>query len=168
LPSKLSDCDLSGIADYVGKAVLALGLDQSLFHAELRMQDGDPVLMEIGARVGFARTLEHGLGLDVGAAGVDLCLGREVAATPTRSVFAGTFVITPKKRGTYHGVANLAEVRRDHRIVDVRIVAKVGEVVVPPPEGNSYVGFIMAAADTYDRVLEALECAADLLQPEIK
>ena len=49
-------------------------------------------------------------------------------------------------------------------VADVVISARVGETVVPLPEGNSYLGFIFAAADTPADVERALRDASAQLR----
>jgi hypothetical protein len=60
------------------------------------------------------------------------------------------------RRGVYRGVTGVDRARDVPCVEDVRITAKPDALLVPLPEGRSYLGFIFASADTPARVEEAL------------
>ena len=62
------------------------------------------------------------------------------------------------RRGVFRGVEGLDDARRVDGIEDIRITAKEDQLLVPLPEGASYLGFIFGrAADAHavDRALRA-------------
>ena len=52
-------------------------------------------------------------------------------------------------------------------ITDLQITIPIGGVVIPLPEGDKYLGFIFAKADTPDRVEGVLRKAHDHLSFDI-
>jgi hypothetical protein len=60
------------------------------------------------------------------------------------------------KRGVYRRVAGLDEARSVPGVEDVRVTAKEDQVLVPLPEGSSYLGFIFARRPTTRAVEDAL------------
>jgi hypothetical protein len=75
-------------------------------------------------------------------------------------------------RGVYRGVDGVADARRLPGIDAVAITAKTDQVLVPLPEGASYLGFIFARGDTATVVERALRDAHARLQftiePELR
>ena len=74
------------IKDAAVKGVKALQLDNCAVHAEVKVQDGVPYLMEIGARLGgdfISTELTHlSTGIDMVAAAIDVALGNEPNLQP--------------------------------------------------------------------------------------
>jgi hypothetical protein len=63
------------------------------------------------------------------------------------------------RRGVYRGVHGLEEARAVEGIDDVRITAKPDAVLVPLPEGRSYLGFLFAHGRTAGAAEQALRTA---------
>ena len=81
IQQKLKDGAVAGIK--------ALGLNNCAAHCELKVQDGEPYLMEIGARLGgdfISTELTHlSTGVDMVAAAINVALGIEPLLQPTES-----------------------------------------------------------------------------------
>ena len=69
--------------------------------------------------------------------------------------------------GLYEGIEGVSEAEKVSGIDRVEITAKVGQKLVPLPEGASYLGFIFARADTPDAVEKALRSAHSKLRFQI-
>jgi hypothetical protein len=61
------------------------------------------------------------------------------------------------RAGVYHGVDGLEDARKVPGIDDVVITAKSGQVLVPLPEGSSYLGFIFARGASSGTVSSTLQ-----------
>jgi hypothetical protein len=76
------------------------------------------------------------------------------------------------KRGVFRGVSGLEEARAVPGIDDIRITAKVDQVLVPLPEGASYLGFIFSrasrAADVDRALREAHARLTFTIAPEVR
>ena len=75
------------------------------------------------------------------------------------------------RRGVFRRVAGLDEARRVAGVDDVRITAKEDQLLLPLPEGASYLGFIFAHAADSGAVAGALREAharlAFTIDPEV-
>ena len=60
------------------------------------------------------------------------------------------------RRGVLRGASGIDEARGVSGVEDIRITAKPDQVLVPLPEGASYLGFIFARGDTAAAVEHAL------------
>src|SRR4029450_9700154 len=84
---------------------------------------------------------------------------------------SGVMMIPIPRRGVFRRVAGTEEARCVPLIEDVRITAKADQVLVPLPEGASYLGFIFARGDSPSMVIGALREAharlAFVIDPEV-
>jgi hypothetical protein len=69
---------------------------------------------------------------------------------------SGVMMIPIPRRGTLRGVEGADEARAVRHVEDVRITAKPDQLLVPLPEGASYLGFIFARAARPSDVERAL------------
>ena len=72
---------------------------------------------------------------------------------------SGVMMIPIPRRGVLRGVEGLDEARPIVDIDDLRITAKADQLLVPLPEGASYLGFIFARASSVAAVEHALRAA---------
>jgi hypothetical protein len=63
------------------------------------------------------------------------------------------------RRGIYRGVDGVDAARAVQHVHDVRITAKADQLLLPLPEGASYLGFLFARADRAADVEGALRAA---------
>lgn len=85
-PSLFSEEDVAKIKDAAIKGCRALGLNNCAAHAELKLQDGNLYIIEIGARLGgdfISTELVHlSTGIDMVAAAINIALGLEPNLRP--------------------------------------------------------------------------------------
>jgi L-amino acid ligase C-terminal domain 2 len=75
-------------------------------------------------------------------------LGEDISGWQRESQASGVMMIPIPRRGIYTGVTGVAAAREVVGVDDVVVTAKVGQVLVPLPEGASYLGFIFAHGET--------------------
>ncbi len=166
-PSRLAEEVQDAVAATVNHAAATLGLREGPIHAELRINEGGVWLIEVAARsIGglCSRALRFGAGERL----EDLILRHALAlpagvAAPEHPA-TGVMMIPIPAAGTLAHVAGLEAARAVAGIDDVTISIPPGGVVVPVPEGNRYLGFIFARADTPEAVVAALREAHGALE----
>ena len=67
-------------------------------------------------------------------------------------------------RGFFRGVSGVDAARAVTHIEDVVVTAKPGQLLLPLPEGSSYLGFIFARADRGANVDRALRTSHECLE----
>jgi hypothetical protein len=76
------------------------------------------------------------------------------------------------RRGIYRGVRNLESALEMPGITAIRITAQAGQIIAPPPDGASYLGFIFSLCANPAEAEMALRSAHATLrfdiQPEYK
>jgi biotin carboxylase len=152
-PSRLGPEVQRAVEQRVADAAAALGLAEGPVHAELRLPPGGPVLIECANRsIGglCARTLRFTLGGEARPFALEELVLRAALGLrdePRREPLAAAVMMLPIPRaGVLQAVDGLDEARAVPGVEDVIVTVRVGERLVPPPEGASYLGFAFARA----------------------
>ena len=141
------------------EALTALGLQHGPVHAELRMNEEGPWILEVAPRsIGglCSRALRFGPGISLEELILRHAMGLEVASLEREEQAAGVMMIPIPQAGVLQEVRGQEEARRVPGIEEIRITIPVGQEVIPLPEGTRYLGFIFARDVTPDRVEAAL------------
>jgi biotin carboxylase len=170
-PSRLEAAVQEAIAEATRKAVAALGLREGPIHAELRVNERGPWLLEVAGRsIG-------GLCSSILRFGTDVCLeelilrhavGLELPSLEREQRAAGVMMIPIPRAGILRNYGGLEEAQAVSGVEGVEITAKRHYPLVPLPEGASYLGFIFARGDTPAAVEEALRAAHRRLSFDIR
>ena len=162
-PSRLPEQRQSEIAATTAKAAAALGLREGPVHSELRLNSKGGWVIEIAGRsIGglCSRSLRFGVGLSLEELLLRQALGMEVSTLCRESAASGVMMIPIPQAGVLKGVRGVREAEAVSGVQDVTITSPLGKVLVPLPEGSSYLGFIFASGETPATVESALREAA--------
>jgi biotin carboxylase len=168
-PSRLGADVQRGIASMVADAARALDLRNGPLHAEVRIAGDGLYLIEVAPRsIGglCSRTLRFGTGMSLEELILRhaLAMPREAARAPKA---AGVIMLPIARTGMLRSVEGIEAAKAIAGVEDVVITAKVGREIVALPEGNSYLGFAFARAETPAEVEAALRAAHAALKIEI-
>ncbi len=183
-PSREPPAVQTAIVETIAAAAAAIGLWHGPIHAECRVNDRGGFVREVAARpIGglCARTLRFvrrgPSGTPPGLVEFEELLLRHALGEPIRSferesAAAGVMMMPIARRGVLKRVKGIDAARAVAGIEDVRITAKQDQVLVPLPEGSSYLGFLFARAPTPQQVERALRDAHAglevVLEPEVR
>jgi hypothetical protein len=162
-PSRLPAGMQAAIEECAVRAIAALGLTTGPVHAEFRVNDLGPWVLEVAPRpigglcsralrFGPERIsleeliLRHALGL----------AGSEFAREGEAS---GVMMIPVPRSGIFEGVDGIEDAENVAGVTEIRITARLKDYVAAWPEGASYLGFIFARGDSAARVEAALRAA---------
>jgi hypothetical protein len=166
-PSTAPDPMQWDILDAVARAAAAIGLRHGPIHAECRVNNRGVYILEVAARpIGglCARSLrfqKNGEGPLATLEEVLLrhALGESPSDWRREAAASGVMMIPIPHRGIYRSVAGIDDAKAVPGVDDVQITAKADQVLVPLPEGASYLGFIFAHAAAPDAVEQSLRDA---------
>src|SRR6266852_2187730 len=170
-PSRLPEEVQQDIADCVAVAAASLDLREGPVHAELRVNEQGPWMLEIAGRSigGLCSTiLEFGSGMCLEELILRHAIGQEVTSIERDKHAAGVMMIPIPSAGILKGVHGVEEAEKVPLITGIEITAKLNYPLVPLPEGASYLGFIFARGETSTEVEEAIRMAHKLLRFEIR
>jgi biotin carboxylase len=175
-PSRLLQSEQRLLTNTIARATGALGLRHGPIHAECRINERGAFVLEVAARpIGglCARALRFVQSADpiVEVSLEELLLRHALGEWSTtwrrEHLASGVMMIPIPRRGVFRGVSGLDGARSVPGISDVRLTAKNDQVLVPLPEGASYLGFIFARGTLPDDVEFALRSAHTRLRFDI-
>ncbi|HLF83825.1 MAG TPA: ATP-grasp domain-containing protein [Blastocatellia bacterium] len=158
-PSRLSRDVQRQIVETTAAATRAMGLTKGPVHAELRVNEQGPWVIEVAARaIGglCSRALRFAGGMSLEELIIRHALGEDVTRVEREGQAAGVMMIPIPRAGILREVLGLDAATAVADIEDVIITAHITQEILPPPEGASYLGFIFSRAETPDRVEAAL------------
>jgi biotin carboxylase len=160
-PSRLPAATQHAIADAVNRACAIAGVVEGAIHAEARINDAGVWLLEIAPRaIGglCGRILTATVGMGSAEIVLRHALGLPLTIVRNASA-AGVMMIPIPARGMLLAVEGVAAARAVAGISGVEITAAAGQLVAPPPDGASYLGFIFSRADDPAAAEAALRAA---------
>jgi len=169
-PSRLAPQQQDAIARTVERACAAAGLAEGPIHAEARVNAHGVWLLEIAPRsIGglCGRVLRHALGMSLEALILRHALGRPLPEV-RHDRASGVMMIPVPRRGILRDVAGVERARQVAGIDDVQITARAGQLLMPPPEGASYLGFVFARGAIPQAVENSLRRAHAMLDIDLQ
>jgi len=169
-PSRLPAASQRAVGDCAARAARALGLTDGPVHAELRIDDAGPWLIELAARsIGglCARTLRFGTGMTLEEIILRHALGWPIASLERERPAAGVMMIPIPRGGILQSVEGLDQARAVPGIEDITISMHRGQRIVPLPEGSEYLGFIFSRGAAPHEAEASLRRAHALLRFQI-
>lgn len=165
-PSRGPEGVQQAIVAAVGTAARALGLRHGPVHAECRVNERGVYILEVAARPigGLCSKALRFREIDGAGGSLEELLlrhatGEDVGPYEREAAASGVMMIPIPARGVLRGVAGVDTARSIRHVTDVQITAKADSLLVPLPEGRSYLGFIFASADDAGAVERALRDA---------
>ncbi len=169
-PSRLPAPVQSAIDATAARAAAALGLEDGPVHAELRVNDAGPWILEVAARsIGgqCSRALRFESGYTLEELILLQALGRELAPPVREQRPSGVLMLNPPRAGRLEAIRGLAEARAVPGVTEVSITAHAGQTLTPLPEGSQYLGFVFAKGETPEAVEAALREAGGRIVFEV-
>ncbi|HXI88985.1 MAG TPA: ATP-grasp domain-containing protein [Blastocatellia bacterium] len=166
-PSRLPREVQQKIVETTAAAIRAMGLTKGPVHAELRVNEQGPWVIEVAARaIGglCSRALRFDGGMSLEELIIWHALGEDVMHVQREAQAAGVMMIPIPRAGILREVIGMDSAKAVAEIEDVIITAHVTQEILPPPEGASYLGFIFSRAARPDRVEIALRKAHSMLE----
>ncbi|HKP85318.1 MAG TPA: ATP-grasp domain-containing protein [Blastocatellia bacterium] len=166
-PSRLPGEVQKQIIETTAAATRAMGMTRGPVHAELRVNERGPWVIEVAARaIGglCSRALRFNDEATLEEVIIRHALGEDVSHIEREAQAAGVMMIPIPRRGILREVAGLDDARRVKGVEDIIITAHITQELLPPPEGASYLGFIFSRAATAERAESALREAHSRLE----
>lgn len=161
-PSRLPASIQSVISEDVSRACAAAGVTEGPVHAEARINDRGIWLLEIAPRaIGglCGRVLQATLGMDTAELVLRHAAGLPLPDVAQQSGAAGVMMIPIPATGILKSVEGIEAAREMSHISGIEITARTGQLIAPPPEGASYLGFIFSRAPSPEAAAAALLAA---------
>jgi len=174
-PSRLPTEVQAQIVECAERTIAALGLTHGPLHAEFRINERSPWVLEAQPRpIGglCARALRFGPERETNKSKGDArdwiyleellvrhALGLEGSEWPREPRASGVMMIPVPQSGVFERLEGQEAAAATPHVEDIQITARLHDYIAAWPEGSSYLGFIFARAETPGEVEEALRAA---------
>lgn len=149
------------IDSYLSQVVTALGISIGAFHAELRMTEDGPRLMEIGARLGgehIPELMQLSTGVSLAKASLASLTSTEIPKPeePVANVAGIHYVPTPDHLlgGTYRSIRGWDEAAAAKNVVSATIEIPPGAPIPASIDLRSRLAYLIFTTDTYEEAWE--------------
>jgi biotin carboxylase len=169
-PSRLAPAELEAVRAATAGATRALGLSEGPVHAELRVNGGRALVIEVAARsIGglCSRTLKFGTGTSLEHLILSHALGRDPGPLAPSGA-AGVLMLPIRAGGVLVEVSGKEEVLSIPGIAGMEVTIAPGRTLVPLPEGNRYLGFVFARDESPAEVERALRAALAAIRVRVR
>ncbi|MCP5094644.1 MAG: ATP-grasp domain-containing protein [Chloroflexi bacterium] len=169
-PSRLPQAVQDAIEAATFQAATALGLRMGPIHAELRVNEDGPWIVEVAGRsIGglCSQTLRFDQDRSLETLILMQACGLEMRPPRREGVASGVMMIPIPTAGLLRGYGGVEEATAVSLIEEVTITTPLNNRLVQLPEGESYLGFIFARGKTPEAVEAALRQAHGLLTFDI-
>ena len=157
-PSVLTKKLQQTIKEVIQRSCNAYGLTTGAIHAECRIDKNNQVwVLEIASRTiggDCARMLDSET-FNVEELAISLAIDRPGEVNMPEQA-RGVMMLPVKNKGLLKRVEGLLEANRVKHIDKIDIIISAGHELVPLPEGNQYLGYIFASAETPEQVTSAI------------
>lgn len=153
--AELDDVVREAVCSYVAEVCRALGLTLGAFHCELRIPGGEPVLIEIGARLPGDHIVDlvelvTGVSLPRIMVAAHAGLDPAVLVPPAapRAKAAGIGFLTAPHLSVLPGLRDLAGIREAPDVIAAELHQAEGDTLEPPEDFRSRFGYVIFTADS--------------------
>ena len=169
-PSQLPTSVQKDICDVTRKAVAAIGIVNGTCHAELKITDKGPKIVEIAARLGgdyiTSCLVPLSTGVDLVGNSILLALHRPISIEKTRKQGSAIRFISGEE-----GVVKKIEIKEEAKNIDgiyeIQIYVQKGQKVRSLQSSNDRLGHVIAIGETAEQAIERAEKALDNIIIEI-
>jgi biotin carboxylase len=162
-PSRLPAKVQRELEECAARSVAALGLTTGPVHAEFRVNEEGPWVLEIAPRpIGglCSRALRFGAErISLEELLVRHALGLGGSDAEREDDASGVMMIPVPRSGIFEGVDGVEDAERISGVDEIRITARLRDYVAAWPDGASYLGFIFARGKSPEEVEAALRAA---------
>lgn len=170
-PTGLPESAAEEVWRTVQAAVTALGLGTGALHAELRLGQGPPRLIDLASRPIGGRcssVLQFKSGATLEELILQNALGDPLPDLEVQDHGSGVMMLPVPRAGRLLGVRGRRQALAVEGIRDLQITTPVGAWVEPPPGGDRYLGFLFSEGSDGQAAAQALQTAHRLLDFEIE
>jgi biotin carboxylase len=168
LPSRLEAPIQEKIKAVVEKAAAALNIRNGTVKSDIVVHDGEPFVIDLGARLsgGCAKEIPLASGVDFVGAAIKLALGEDIAPDelkPRSAVPVVQRYVFPKP-GRVVAIGGFEQARAVPGIADVVVTACLGDVISSTGDKNPSAAMVLATGETHDAALASAKQAVERIR----
>ena len=171
-PAELPDETRKSIVKVAESAVRAIGLKNSIVHAEMIITESGPKMVELGARMGGdgiqQQLLKLSTGIDLPDFAIDLALGFPLKV-PTPTIKKHSMIrFIPSVVGEIGEIVISNAIYQIEGVKSYKLFCKSGDVYEERNDNSGRFGYVLAQADGYEDVVKNCKKAIDNINVIVK
>ncbi len=152
-PARLDKDDEAEAVKLAESALIALGVQNSLAHIELKVTDDGPKIIEIGSRMGgddIYLNVKSVWGDDMVEMALQIAVGMKVEyeKRPAKDCVICRYFI-PEFSGIVTNIDGVKDAKRSKDVLQLCMTKNVGDAIFAPPEGFDNAGWIVVKGRSY-------------------
>lgn len=169
-PSHFDGDVLENIKNVARNAAVAVGLKNSIAHAEIMVTKNGPKMVEIGGRMGGDSISEQLImlssGYNLSEANINFAFGKEYVVSQIEHYpFSAVRFVTPEN-GIIKDIKGIEAAELVEGIFEINMMANIGDSFNDSTDNSQRVGYVIAYGTTRDKAVEACEKAKNLISIE--
>jgi D-alanine--D-alanine ligase len=167
-PARLTEEIEQDVVKLAESSLIALGVQNSLSHIELKITPKGPKIIEVASRMGgddIYLNVKTVWGFDMLKIGFDIACGQKVESKKREAsdiVICRYFI--PEYSGIITNISGIKECREMKNVLDLVVSKDVGDAVLVPPEGYENMGWIVTKGRSYQEAETVMERAFKKLE----
>jgi biotin carboxylase len=165
--ANLEDAERRAIIEYVEKIFRALEINVGVFHLELKVDQGKPMLIEVAGRLPgdhIVELVQCATGVNLVTAMIQSHLAQPVSETVTRKKYAGIqYFSLPANVDSYSEIEGFDQLNTLPGFVEAQRTVLPNTTIRNPETFNGRVAYVIISGDSYDEVYQALARARDIV-----
>ena len=167
-PARLTEDIEQAVVKLAESSLIALGVQNSLSHIEIKITPNGPKIIEVASRMGgddIYLNVKTVWGVDMLKIGFQLACGQtiELKKREAHDIVICRYFI-PEYSGIITNISGIKELKEMKNVLDLVVSKDVGDAVLVPPEGYENMGWIVTKGRSYqeaetvmDRAIKKLE-----------
>jgi D-alanine-D-alanine ligase len=155
-PARLTDGARAKAVKIAEASLIALGVQESLAHIEMKLSPQGPYLIDIASRMGgdyLHQWVKEIWDIDLIDAGLKIATDQNVNLEwvkyrEPQSTLVGRYMI-PERSGVITKQRGLLEAKKKHPVYDLNVTKEIGDTVLVPPEGFENMGWVVGTGKTH-------------------
>jgi biotin carboxylase len=171
MPTRLTGDQQSQVAVVIEQAVRAVGLRDCVSNVDLMLVDGQPKIIEIGARMGatcLPESISIYSGMDAYEHVIRLALGEHPPVSTTARQANASLLLRSERTGILAALEVPEEVREHPGLVDLQWDVSIGDPVRAFEVGPDRIGHLIVKADSAEDGERLVEHLASLLHIDVR
>ena len=171
-PAALSEEIRKSIVNVAESAVRAVGLKESIVHAEMIITESGPKMVELGARMGGdgiqQQLIKLSTGIDMPNFAIDIALGLPLNVPVPMTEKFSMIRFIPSVAGVIDDIIIDKDIARIEGLKSYKLFCKNGDVYEERHDNSGRFGYVLSQADSYQDVVRCSTDAIDKIKIVIK
>ena len=154
VPARLTRSQADEVTKLAESSLIALGVQNSVAHIELKWSSKGPKIIEVASRMGgddIHLYTKHVWGEDLIKIALQVACGIQVDVKreePQECIIGKYFI--PPGSGIVTNITGIQEAKKNKNVLNVVIKKDVGDTVLSPPEGYENIGWVVTRGKSYE------------------